>query len=99
MAAVNPRVAVCMLAGVGLPRNQTAEPGNAGREVTIGIGEVVLPPAVMTRPWAVSESALMTSMLTRAPAGTVMAGSVRPAIRKASSGPPEGLARTVSRTR
>ena len=87
-----------MPAGVGLPRNQAAEPGNAGRAVSIGIGEDAAPLAVMTRPCAVSGSALMRSMLTWAPAGTVMAGSVRPAMRNLSSGPPAGLARTVSRT-
>src|SRR5580704_2818578 len=87
-----------MPAVVGLARNQTEEAGNAGRAVIIGIQDVVLPPAVMTRPCAVPGSALMTWMLTWAPAGTVMAGSVRPAMRKGSSGPPAGLARTVSRT-
>ena len=54
-------------------------------------------PAVMTMPCAVSESALMTWMLTRAPAGTMMAGLVRPTARNVSSGPPEGLASMVSR--
>ena len=98
MLAVKLSVPVCMPADVGLPRNQTAEPGNAGRAVTIGIAEDVAPLAVMTKPCAVSGSALMTSMLTWAPAATVMAGSVRPTMRKVSSGPPAGLARTVSRT-
>ena len=54
--------------------------------------------AVMTRPWAVSGSALMTWMLTWAPAGTVMAGLTRPAMRKVSSGPPAGLATATRRT-
>src|ERR1039457_2031645 len=87
-----------MPADVGLPRNHSAEPVNAGWAVIIGIHEDVAPLAVTTRPCAVSESVLMTSMLTRAPAFTAMAGLVRPTIRKVSSRPPAGLARTVSRT-
>src|SRR5258708_38831838 len=87
-----------MPAVVGLPRNHTAEPENAGRAVIIGIQEDVAPPALMTRPWAVSGSALMTWMLTWAPVVTVMAGAVMPAMRKVSSGPPAGLATTGSRT-
>src|SRR6516225_4130563 len=85
-------MAVCIPAVVGLPRNQTAAPANAGWLVIIGIGEEVSALAVMTRPCAVSGSALMTWMLTWAPAGTVMAGLTRPAMRKVSSGPPAGLA-------
>src|SRR6266536_1751679 len=87
-----------MPAAVGLPRNHSAEPVNAGLAVIIGIQEDLALLAVTTRPCAVSESALMTWMLTRAPAFTTIAGSVMPAMRKVSSGPPDGLARTVSRT-
>src|ERR1700691_2725324 len=87
-----------MPADVGSPRNHIADPGNAGRAVIIGIREEPAPLAVMTRPCAVSGSALMTSMLTRAPALTVMAGLVMPAMRNVSSGPPGGLARMTSRT-
>lgn len=72
MLAVKASVAACMPARVGLPRNHTAEPENAGRAVIIGIGEDVASTAAMTRPWAVSGSALMTSMLTWAPVVTVM---------------------------
>ncbi len=45
----------------------------AGRAVIIGIHEEVASRSVMTRPCAVSGSALMTSMLTRDPAGTMRA--------------------------
>ncbi len=68
-----------------MPRNHRAEPVNAGRLVIIGIHEEAASLPVMTRPWAVSGSALMTWMLTWAPAGTVMAGLTRPAMRKVSS--------------
>src|SRR6266566_4750074 len=87
-----------MPAEVGLPRNHSAAPGKAARVVIIGIQDDAVWLAVMTRPWAVSGSALMISMLTRAPALTVMAGLTSPAVRKVSSGPPAGLARTTSRT-
>src|SRR5258708_6254352 len=87
-----------MPAAVGLPRNHSAEPGNAGRAVIIGIHDEVASLAVTTRPCAVSGSALMTWMLTRAPAFTTMAGLTIPATRKISSGPPRGLATMVSRT-
>src|SRR5262249_61989310 len=92
VAAVKVRVPTCIPAVVGLPRNHTAEPANAVWLVIIGIGEELSALAAMTRPWAVSGSALTTSMLTLAPAGTVMAGLTRPAMRKVSSGPPAGLA-------
>src|ERR1019366_8849764 len=81
-------------ADVGLPRNHSAEPVNAGLAVIIGIHEAVAPLAVTTRPCEVPGSALMTSMLTWAPAFTTMAGLVMPAMRKVSSRPPGGLART-----
>src|SRR3974390_2763901 len=87
-----------MPADVGLPRNHRAEPVKAGRAVIIGIHEVVASLAVMTRPCAVSGSALMSWMVTWAPAGTMMRGLTRPAARKVSSGPPAGLPRMVSRT-
>ena len=70
----------------------------AGRAVIIGIREALASPAVMTRPCAVSGSALMSWMVTRAPAGTTMRGLTRPTARNVSSGPPDGLARMVSRT-
>ena len=70
-----------------MPRNQAAEPVNAGTAVSIGIRDDTAPAAVIMRPWAVSGSALMTSMVTRAPAGTVMAGLARPAMRKVWSLP------------
>src|SRR5258708_20662637 len=87
-----------MPAAVGLPRNHSAEPGNAARAVLIGIYDEVASLAVPTRPCAVSGSELMTWMLTRAPAFTTMAGLTIPATRKISSGPPGGLATMVSRT-
>jgi hypothetical protein len=81
---------------VGLPSNHSAEPLNASRLVIIGIhGNRPWPP-VMTRRWAVSGSGLMTWMLTRAPAGTVILGLIVPAMRKVSSGPPAGLAGAAS---
>ncbi len=40
----------------------------------------------------------MTSMLTLLPAFTTMAGLTRPAMRKVSSWPPDGLARATMRT-
>src|ERR1039458_8792027 len=86
-----------MPADVGLPRNQSAAPVNAGEAVIIGIQDAAPPPLTITSPWAVSGSALMTCMLTRAPALTVMAGSTMPAMRNVSSGPPAGLATTVMR--
>src|SRR6516165_10848724 len=95
VAAVKVRVPVCIPAAVGLPRNHSAEPVNAGRLVIIGIHEELSCPPVMTRPWAVSGSALMTWMLTWAPAGTVILGLTMPAMRKVSSGPPAGLATAV----
>ena len=55
--------------------------------------------AVMTRPCAVSGSALTTWTVTRAPVGTTTRGSVRPAMRKVSSGPPTGLATAVRASR
>jgi hypothetical protein len=55
--AVKVRVAACMPALVGLPRNHRAEPRNAGRAVIMGIGERVSCLAVMTRPCEVSGSA------------------------------------------
>ena len=61
-------VPACIPAGVGLPRNHRAEPVKAGWAVIIGIQAAALL-AVMTRPCAVSGSALMTWMLTCAPAG------------------------------
>src|SRR6516164_8492585 len=91
-AAVKVRVPVCIPAAIGLPRNHSAEPVNAGRLVIIGIHEDRAGPLVMTRPWAVSGSALMSWMLTCAPAGTVILGLTMPAMRKVSSGPPAGLA-------
>src|SRR5262245_29086259 len=87
-----------MPALVGLPRNHRAEPENAGRAVIIGIHDPLSRLAVMTRPWAVSGSALTTSMLTLAPAGTTSRGLTSPAIRNVSSGPSAGLARTANRT-
>ena len=63
-----------MPADVGLPRNHSAEPGNAGLAVSIGIHEELAWLALTTRPCAVSGSELMTSMLTRAPTGMTMAG-------------------------
>ena len=92
------RVPSCIPADVGLPRNHRADPVKEGRAVIIGIHEVLASLAVMTRPCAVSGSALMNWMLTRAPAGTTMRGLTRPAARNVSSGPPDGLARIVSRT-
>src|SRR5436190_12264317 len=86
----------CIPAEVGLPRNHSAEPVKAGRSVIIGI-QVAAVLAVITKPCAVSGSALMTSMLTRAPAGTTIAGLVMPTARNVSSGPPDGLASTVRR--
>src|SRR5579864_25504 len=91
-------VAACIPAEVGLPRNHRADPVKAGRAVIIGIHEALGLPAVMTRPCAVSESALTSSMVTCAPAGTMMRGLTRPAMRKVSSGPPEGLATTANLT-
>src|SRR6266571_6274425 len=87
-----------MPAAVGLPRNHSAEPGNAGRAVIIGIQEEVASLAVTAGPCAVSGSALMTWMLMCAPAGTTIAGLTIPAMRKVSSGPPAGLATMVSET-
>src|SRR5580658_10659831 len=87
-----------MPADVGLPRNHTADPVNAGLAVSIGIHEEPAPLAVMTRPCAVARSALTTWMLTRAPTFTTTTGSTRPAMRNVSLGPPAGLARTTSRT-
>ena len=74
MLAVKLSVAACMPAEVGLPRNHTAAPLNAGLAVSIAIHEDLAPLAVMTRPWAVSLSALMTSMLTRALTFTTTTG-------------------------
>jgi hypothetical protein len=90
--AVKVSVLACMPAEVGLPRNHSAAPGNAVRVVIIGIQDGVPWLEVMTRPCAVPESALMISMLTRAPALTVMAGLTSPPMRKVSSRPPAGLA-------
>src|SRR5215831_2391628 len=87
-----------MPALVGLPRNHSAEPPNAGRAVIIGMYERAPWLPAMTRPWAVSGSALTTSMLTRAPDSTTSLGLTSPAILKVSSGPPAGLARTANRT-
>src|SRR5215470_5117045 len=87
-----------MPAAVGLPRNHSAEPVNAGRLVIIGNHGNRPGPLVMTRPWAVSRSALMTWILTWAPAGTVILGLTMPAMRKVSSGPPAGLATAVKCT-
>src|SRR5262245_49251355 len=87
-------VPACIPAAVGSPRNQSAEPANAGVAVIIGIhGRALL--AVMTSPCAVSGSALMICMLTRDPAGTMRVGLTSPAMRKVSSGPPGGLATTA----
>src|ERR1700722_1587696 len=84
-----------MPADVGSPRNHTAAPAKAGPAlIIIGIREDSARLAVITRPCAVSASALMTSMEMWAPALTAMAGSVRPAIRKVLS----GLAGTTRRT-
>ena len=88
MLAVKVSVPVCMPAAVGLPRNHSAEPVDAGRLVIVGIHEDWPGPLVMTRPWAVSGSALMTWMLTWAPAGTVILGLTMPAMRNVSPGPP-----------
>src|SRR5215831_11404983 len=87
-----------MPAWPGLPRNHRAEPAKAGRAVIIGIADPAAPSAVTTRPCAVSGSELTSWMATRAPAGTMMRGLVRPAARNVSSGPPAGLATMVSRT-
>jgi hypothetical protein len=77
---------------VGLPTTHSAEPLNASRPVIIGIhGNRPWPP-VMTKPCAVTGSALMTWMLTRTPARTVILGLIVPAMRKVSPGPPAGLA-------
>src|SRR6266487_5974133 len=97
MLAVKLIVPACMPAAVGLPRNHSAEPVNAGLAVIIGIHADLAPLAVMTRPCAAPGSALMTWMVTRAPAFTTMAGSVRAARRNLSSGASGGLATTVSR--
>lgn len=51
-------VPACIPAAVGLPRNHSAEPVNAGVAIIIGIHDWGLP-AVMTRPCAMSRSALM----------------------------------------
>src|SRR5260221_5283769 len=87
-----------MPAAVGLPRNHSGEPVNAGRAVIIGIQDEVASLAVTTRPCAVSGSALMTWMVTWARGCTMMSGLTIPATRKISSGPPGGLATMVSRT-
>ena len=81
---------------VGLPRTHSAEPLNASRLVTTGIHRNRPWPPVMTKPWAVSGSALTTWMLTRTPAGTVILGLIAPAMRKISPGPPAGLASAAS---
>src|SRR6266498_5146284 len=96
MLAVELIVPACMPAAVGLPRNHSAEPVNAGLAVIIGIHAGRAPLAVMTRPCAAPGSALMTWMVTRVPAFTTMAGSVIPATRNLSSGAPGGLATTAS---
>src|SRR6266536_2865049 len=98
MLAVKLIVPACMPAAVGLPRNHSAEPVNAGLAVIIGIQEDLALLAVTTRPCALSGSALMTWIVTHVPAFTTFAGSVMPAMRKVSPGPPDGLAMTVSRT-
>jgi hypothetical protein len=64
--------------------------------VIIG-SHVAVPAAVMTRPWAVSGSALMTWMLTLDPAGTMTFGSTSPAIRKVSSAPTAAGGRPAAR--
>jgi hypothetical protein len=73
VVAVKVMVAACIPAAVGLPRNHRAEPGNEGAAVIIGMAELAAPAGMMTRPWAMSASALTISMVTRAPAGTLMA--------------------------
>jgi hypothetical protein len=92
VVAVKVRVPACIPAAVGSPRNHRAAPVNAGLLVIIGIGEDRPSLAVMTKPWAVPGSALTTSMLTLAPAGTTTVGLTMPPMRKVSSGPPAGLA-------
>src|ERR1700677_2757924 len=84
-----------MPVAVGFPRNHTDAPLKAGAEAIIGIHEEADPVAVITSPWALSGSAFTTLMLTRAPFCTVTVGSTMPAMRNVSSGPPEGLARTI----
>src|SRR6266487_2749829 len=58
--------------GGGVAQEPQGRAANAGRSVIMGIHEDTSELAVTTRPWAVSGSALMTWMLTWAPAGTVM---------------------------
>src|SRR6266496_1863624 len=76
MLAVKLIVPACMPAAVGLPRNHSAEPVNAGLAVIIGIHADLAPLAVMTRPCAAPGSALMTWMVTRAPAWTWLPSAV-----------------------
>ena len=80
--------------GGGVAEEPQRQPANAGRSVIIGIHEAVAPLAVTTRPWAMSASALTSSMVTRAPAGTLTAGLVIPAMRNDSAGM-DGLASTA----
>src|SRR5487761_1046320 len=87
----------CIPVVAGLPRNHWAEPRKEGAAVIIGIGDRAAPDGMMTRPWAMSASALTSSMVTCAPAGTLMAGSVIPAMRKDSAGI-DGLASTTRLT-
>src|SRR5579875_231212 len=84
--AVKVTVPACIPAAVGSPRNHSAEPGKAGAAVIIGIADRAASADVMTSPWAMSASALISSMLTCAPAGTMIEGSVIPAMRNESAG-------------
>src|SRR5215471_330723 len=90
-------VPACIPAAVGLPRNHSADPLNEGAAVIIGMYERAAPVGMMTRPWAMSGSALTSSMVTCAPAGTLIAGSVIPAVRNDSAGI-EGEASTARLT-
>src|SRR5579863_5206726 len=81
----------------GLPRNHSAAPVNDGEAVIIGMAERAVPAGMMTRPWAMSASALISSMVTCAPAGTLIAGLVIPAMRNDSAGV-DGLASTARST-
>jgi hypothetical protein len=70
--AVKLSVVACMPADVGLPRNHAAEPGKAGRAVSIGIHEDLAPLAVITRPLreALASGSTQTQAEGAAPAGT-----------------------------
>jgi len=94
LPAVELRVPSCIPAEVDSPKNHSAAPEKAGGVLIIGVGDDDAPSAVTTSPWAMSESALISSMVTLAPGGTTMVGFTITLVRKFSAGM-EGLARTT----